>query len=80
MRKSWAQACASGRLSHTEISGHCSDSSSVGSITVPAAGRYGCGRKVNPGKHASGRAFDTCCPLCASGSHDALCGKEACVS
>ena len=38
--------------------------------------RNGCGRPVNPGRHPSGRKFDTCCRDCSSGSHDPDCGKQ----
>ena len=31
---------------------------------------------MNPGRHASGRPYDTCCAMCASGGHDPLCGKQ----
>ena len=37
--------------------------------------RHGCGRPVNPGRHPSGRRYDTCCRGCSSGHHDATCGE-----
>ena len=44
-------------------------------VALEETRRYGCGRPVNPGRHASGRAYDTCCRDCASGSHDPMCGQ-----